>query len=75
MDAVGWFDWLLHQPTEGSIQTSKLFLAGGREDTVGLQKSKRTIKKHKTTDKRKFKKKIKKALILTLLQILRDVSK
>lgn len=45
MDAVGWFDWLLHQPTEGSIQTSILFLAGGREDTVGLQKSKRTIKK------------------------------
>lgn len=30
---------------------------------------------HETTDKRKFKKKIKKALILTLLQILRDVSK
>lgn len=58
------------------IQTSILFLAGGREDTVGLQKSKRTIKKkHETTDKRKLKKKIKKALILTLLQILRDVSK
>lgn len=57
------------------IQTSILFLAGGREDTVGLQKSKRTIKKHETTDKRKFKKKIEKPLILTLLQILRDVSK
>lgn len=28
------------------IQTSILFLAGGREDTVGLQKSKRTIKKN-----------------------------
>lgn len=30
---------------------------------------------HETTDKRKLKKKFKKALILTLLQILRDVSK
>lgn len=41
------------------IQTSILFLAGGREDTVGLQKSKRKIKKH---DKRKFKKINKKSL-------------
>lgn len=55
------------------IQTSILFLAGGREDTVGLQKNNK--KKHETTDKRKLKKKIKKALILTLLQIVRDVSK
>lgn len=58
------------------IQTSILFLAGGREDTVGLQKSKRTIKKNmRQLIKENLKKKIKKALILTLLQILRDVSK
>lgn len=61
MDAVGWFDWLLHQPTEGSIQTSILFLAGGREDTVGLQKSKRTIKKNmRQLIKENLKKKLKK---------------
>lgn len=57
------------------IQTSILFLAGGREDTVGLQKSKRTIKNMRQLIKENLKKKIKKALILTLLQILRDVSK
>lgn len=57
------------------IQTSILFLAGGREDCWITKEQKNNKKKHETTDKRKLKKKIKKALILTLLQILRDVSK
>lgn len=64
MYSIEWMPWVdlidYYINLQRGIQTSILFLAGGREDTVGLQKSKRTIKKtikkHETTDKRKFEK-------------------